>query len=89
MKKNLPNKSAQDESRRTNVLLEEMRSHFKLLAEGQQGILARMDRTDGRINMLDRKIDTLDRKIEELRRDVTMVLKEHEARLRALETAKA
>lgn len=100
MKKNQPNKLNQDESRRTNVLLEEVRSNFKLLAEGQQGILDHLDRTDEQIASLKTNMNTLEatmhkgfvelrREIAELRKDLTMVLKEHEARLRALEATRA
>ncbi len=81
------------EKERFTILLEEMRGHFKLLAEGQlsirQEMNQRFDQVDERFERLETKVDNIERIVRTNTGDISWMKKvasDHEHRVIKLET---
>jgi len=88
-----------DSERETRVLLEDVRSGLKIVAEGHTSIVRRLDKVEDKLEQHDHRFDQLEGKLgqvdgrlnkiegqlDQLQNQVTSVLTDHEHRLKALE----
>ena len=81
-----------DSERETRVLLEEVRSGLRVVAEGHGLIIGRLDKVEGRLDKVETKLtehdlrfDRIEGQLNQLQKQVGSVLVDHESRLRTLE----
>lgn len=78
--------------RETRVLLEEVRSELKVVAEGHGSIVKRLDKVeeklyehDRRFDKIDYRFDKLDQRFDRFEKEFGSVLTDHEHRLKTVE----
>ncbi len=81
-----------DPQRETRVLMEEVRSELKIVAEGHGSIVKRLDRVEEKLEQHDQRFDKIEGKLGriegqlgQLQEQVGSVLKDHEGRLKTVE----
>ena len=90
----MPQKKNQrfDSERETRVLMEEVRSELKVVAEGHGLIIGRLDKVEGRLDKVEGKLvqhdqhfDRIEGQLGQLQKQVGSVLTDHESRVKTLE----
>ena len=88
-----------DSERETRVLLEDVRSELKIVAEGHTSVVKRLDKVEdglqevkgglqevkGRLAQHDQRFDRIEGQLSQLQQQVGTVLTDHESRLKILE----
>ena len=81
-----------DSERESRVLLEDVRSQLKVVAEGHGLIVGRLDRVEGRLDRVEGKLtehdlrfDRIEGQLGQIQKQVGSVLIDHESRLKVLE----
>ena len=74
-----------DFGRETRVLLEDVRSELKVVAEGHTSIVKRLDGVGAKLIQHDHRFDRIEGQLGQLQQQVGSVLTDHESRLKVLE----
>ena len=89
-----------DSERETQVLLEDVRSNLRVVAEGHTAIVGRLDKIEGCLEGVEGRLDKVETKLthhdqeflklhgrfDKLEEQVSSVLTDHESRLKVLES---
>ena len=63
------------EERRTQVLLEDLRSQFRVFGDGQKDVCRRLERIEGKVERLEGKVDQMDGRVQHLEVEMSFVMK--------------
>ena len=84
-----------DSKRETRVLLEDVRSQLRVVAEGHGLLVIRLDRVeaklsehDHRFDRIEVRLDHMEGQLSQLQNQVGSVLTDHESRIKVLEAPK-
>ena len=76
---------SRDSERETRVLLEDVRSELKVVAEGHTSVVKHLDKVEDSLEEIKGKLEQHDLRFDKLENQFGVILMDHEHRLKALE----